>query len=148
MTNGTARDRGDGRRGLVVALVLAAIASVFLLFTGLVTRTRYSTTGARTVEHVSLWESRGVSALLVLSIPVLIAVVALIATRMGAHAPVLWIAAALLWLWVVAFIAHIGGFYVPAAIAATFAAVMNARRRPSRSHHSHVANAQPHPARG
>ena len=126
--------------------MLAALASLFLLFVGLVTQTRYSANGVRTVRHVSLWQSRGVSALLVLSIPVVIAAVALVATRAHAHATIPWIAAVLLWLWVVAFVAGIGGFYVPAAIAATFAAVATSRR-PSRSHPFDVSDMQAHPAR-
>jgi hypothetical protein len=98
-----------------------------------VPRTRYSTNGARTVRNVSLWETRGVSALLVLSIPVLIAAAALVATRVSSRATVPWVAAALLWLWIVGFIRTIGAFYIPAAVAATFAAVVASRRRSSRS---------------
>jgi hypothetical protein len=128
-------ERDDVQAGLaaVVAVVLAALASLFLAFVGLVTQTRYSANGARTVRHVSLWQSRGVSALLALSIPVLIAVVALVATRTSSRATVPWVSTALLWLWVVAFLTTIGGFYVPAAIAATFSAVTAGRRRSART---------------
>jgi hypothetical protein len=133
MTTDTARNERHGTRAPVVAVVLAALASLFLLFVGLVDQTHYSASGERTVRSVSLWQARGFRALVVLSIPVLIAVVALIATRASSHPAVPWVAAAALWLWVIAFVAGIGGFYVPAAIAETAAAVTAARRRSSRN---------------
>lgn len=112
-------------RWAVAAFVLACATSVIGAFGPVVERTvaSYDTSGAlrQTTEHVSILETQGTSAMVLLSAPPLIGLLPLLIPRR----PIRLIAAGLLLLFAILAGYSIGLFYLPAAVTMVLAGLRN-----------------------
>ncbi len=129
------RARKDGRRGILVATLLAAGASVLLLWLPVyATETVVTSTGPKGVESAvsvaakaTLLEANGPGALPPLVIPIALVAVPLLVTEGSKRRVATYAGAGALVLFVVLTGFSIGMFYIPSAIAMLFAIGQQAR---------------------
>jgi hypothetical protein len=124
------------RRGEIAAWIAVACCVAVVLIIGLApiaesTSTSSSSNGVLVSKttHESLVDNEGTSVLLVLAIPLLFALVGAFAVR-SRRRVVITAATVLLWIWVVIASFTVGMFYIPAAIALTFAFAWSTESRP------------------
>jgi hypothetical protein len=124
----TPQMRDSGRLAARLALILAIVAAIAVLFLPLA-RDSYDDPGGPGVRWTSLIEQQGPSVVVLAAFPVLLSAIPVVGERFRPGSRGLRILAAVfLWLFVVLGLASIGWFFAPSALAMTLAAVARRRR--------------------